>query len=62
MPEVCDLTPGGHDMTRWQMNLFICTRIKIYGREVARSDRGRGQQGGGAAEGRSDDWGEVVTR
>ena len=24
--------------------------------------RGRAQQGGGAAEGRSDDWGEVVTR
>ena len=58
MPEVCDPTPGAHDQKK---------REHRFGRSMIPAKRkegsgGRAQQGEGAAEGRSDDWGEVVTR
>ena len=55
MPEVGDLTPGEHDRT----DVITDLRSVIYAKKKY---GGRAQQGEGAAEGRSDDWGEVVTR
>ena len=57
MPEAGDPTPGGHDRVAGKCEAFSCIRIK---NTVTGS--GRAQQGEGAVEGRSDNWGEVVTR
>ena len=61
MPEVGDPTPGEHD------SVIIGRSSIISVKEIRHGVRGletvsRVQQGEGAAEGRHDNWGEVVTR
>ncbi len=58
MPEVCDLTPGGYDH---KVIIKLTKSGLLYPYKDIRK-RGRAQQGEGAAEGRSGNWGEVVTR
>ena len=55
MPEVGDPTPGEHDSVTIERSSIVSVLRKRH--EVSRV-----QQGEGAAEGRHDNWGEVVTR
>ena len=56
MPEVSDPTPSEHDSE-------IAERSSaIFEKEIRLGNERRAQQGEGAAEGRTSNWGEVVTR
>ena len=58
MPEVSDPTPSEHEpRDNRACSVVFDKRIRSRGRE-----NDRAQQGEGAAEGRFDNWGEVVTR